>query len=633
MAGRFSVEAVFKAIDKITAPVRRMQNRVGKMARAMTRGLRKVNRTMKKVTSGIKRGARVAAVGLAILVAAIVPVIKAGANFEQAITNVGAVSLKTRDQIQDLEKMALQLGRTTKFTATEAAQAMEVLARAGFNTNQILSATPAILAAAAASGLEIAEVADHVSNVLKGMGLEIERASDVADILALASSKTNSTIGSLGEGMSKVASTARQLKIPLKDTVAAVALLQDVGLEASVSGSALNVMLTKMAAPSAGMRKKMKNLGISFKDAKGNMLPFQKVIEQLNTASKKVGGNFDKVAFLAELVGLRGQKAASNLADLFDEGRLNTLTKQLEGASGAAERMAAIRMDTTMGSWLLLKSAIDAVKVKIFETNSGPLREVIDSTTAWVNANEDLITNKVGEFLKKLEIGIRFVIKHRSGILKLIAVIGGLVVALKIFTGIMAVVNAVMYANPVVLIVMGILALIAVVVLIVMHFDKMSTKMKIISAMFLTLLGPIGLFILAALLIRKKWEPIKKFFVGLWASVTKSFNYMMDGVLKGFNIIMEKITTGIDRIKEGLEFINPYNVGKRIGGFLSGEDDEGNEGQSSVVVGPQERAISSLEEKRTTSSAEITIKDDTGRAEVTGGQLGAGLNLVPSGAF
>src|SRR5690606_21107227 len=164
-------------------------------------------------------------------------------------------------------------------------------------------------------GLEMAEVSNHVSNVLKGMGLEASQATRVADVLALASARTNSSIGSLGESMKNVASTARQFNIPLEDVVAGVALLQDVGLDASVAGSAMNVMLTQMAAPTDSLKKKMQQWGVTFKDAKGNMLPFQDVLANISLAAQKAGGNMDQVAFIAELVGMRGEKAASNLSN------------------------------------------------------------------------------------------------------------------------------------------------------------------------------------------------------------------------------------------------------------------------------------------------------------------------------
>lgn len=542
MAGRFSVEAVFRAIDRVTAPVSRMQNRVGKFTRGMSRGFDKLDRKVSKFSKGLNRAAKVgiAATGLLATVA-VGNLVKTGAEFEQAITNVGAVSMQTRAQIAPLEQQALQLGRTTKFTATQSAEAMEVLARAGFNTQEILKATPAVLSAAAASGLEIAEVANQVSNVLKGMGLEVGRAAEVADVLALASSRTNSTIGSLGESMSNVASTARQLNVPLKDAVASVALLQDVGLDASVAGSAMNTMLTKMAAPTVGMQKKMRRLGITFKDTEGNMLPLPKVLQQLSTASNRVGGNFDKVAFLAELVGLRGQKAASNLSTLFETGKLEKLTKELGNAKGAADKMAELRMDTVTGSFQLLTSALDAVKVRIFNMNSGPLKDAIDQMTKWVGLNESLIAQDITQGIQN--------------VLPSIAILAKAVTS--IATG----------------------------------FVEMGRGIGIIAAK-----------------------------VSLWEAPTVAEGAQgVSGFLeRGFGQIAE--VTGLSALGRFTE----RAVSQITGGLIGGDPQ---------VVSPQERVAASIEEKRTTSTAEVTIKDETGRAEVTSGKMGKDLNLLPSGAF
>jgi len=582
MAGRFSVEAVFKAVDRITAPVTRMQNRVGKFTRSVEAGLRRANRAMGKFTAGIKKGARVAAASFVIAAAAMTPVVTAGAAFEQAITDVGAVSLQTRKDIFLLEEQALSLGRSTKFTATQAANAMEVLARAGFSVNDILKATPAVLSAAAASGLEIAEVANHVSNVLKGMGLATSDAARVADVLALASSRTNSSIGSLGESMKNVASTARSLNVPLEQVVASVALLQDVGLDASVAGSALNTMLTKMAAPTVAMQRKMRRFGISFKDAKGDMLPLAKVLENLSIASKKAGGNFDKVAFLAELVGLRGQKAASNLAVLFETGKLEKLVKELDKAKGVADKMAALRMDTFEGSMFLLGSAVDAVKVKIFNMNSGPLRDTVDRMTAWVSANDDLIATKVSQFLSDLIEKLPTIALWAERIGKALLVFFAVSAAVNVATVAMAAFNLVMMANPFVLAAIAIAGLVVFADDLLVAFGKMPK-----------------IFQLA--------------FAPIW------------GVLKA-----------IQGIKTGLNFI-----GGKLGGALfdlfgpdAGGADDASAGPVPQVVSPQERVARSVEEQRTTSTAEVTLRTEPGtRAEVTGGKLGTGLKLQQTGAF
>lgn len=591
MAGRFSIEAVFKAVDKITAPVTRMQNRVGKFTRRMERGFRKVNRVVDKFTAGIKRAAVVTTAALVASGAAFANVLGAGADFEQAITNVGAVTLQTRKQIEPLEKLALQLGKTTQFTATQSANAMEIMARAGFSTNEILKATPAVLAAAAASGLEIAEVADVVSNALKGMGLDAGEAGRVADVLTLASARTNSSIGSLGESLKNVASTARQLGIPLEETVASVAMLQDVGLDASVAGSAMNVMLTKMAAPSAGMIKKMRKLGITFKDAKGNMLPLQKVIEQLNKASDKVGGNFDKVAFLAELVGLRGQKAAANLGDLFAKGKLAPLIKELEQAEGAAKKMADIRMNTVQGSMLLLGSAIDAVKVKIFNMNDGPLKKLIDRMTEWVSTNEDLIASKIANFLGNLISNIDSIVETIKDLGKTFGVFIAFITLIKMASIAFSILNFIMFANPLGLTIKGVLLLIGAFTALVVWIDEISAGFDKLPAIIQLVLAPFGLLV-----------KVIKF------------------------------------IKDNIGVVGTI-VGK-IGSILGFSDDDeakakldAADKRAAQVISPQERVARSIEERTNTNTAEVTIKDDTGRAEVSKGKLGPGLTLQSSGAF
>jgi len=190
--GRFSVKAIFRAVDRFSVPVSRMSRSVGAFSKKARRGLRSVDAANMKMMRGLSRAGGVMAAGAAVGAAAI---IKTGSEFEQAITNVGAVTQKSRAQIQQLEIQALSLGASTKFTATEVADGMEIMARAGFKNGEIMAGIPGILNAAAASGLELAEVSNHVSNVLKGMGLETSDAAKVADVLALASSKTNSSIG------------------------------------------------------------------------------------------------------------------------------------------------------------------------------------------------------------------------------------------------------------------------------------------------------------------------------------------------------------------------------------------------------------------------------------------------------
>ena len=402
MAGRFSVEALFQAKDNLSSVIAKINGNMGRLARTAKGSLGDLGALTDKFTSAFTKAAKVTSVAAVAAGGALALAAKPGADFEQAITAVGAVSLMTRGQIAELEKKALELGATTTFSATEVAQAMEMMGRAGFTNAETLAGVGGILAAAAAEGAGLAETASNVSNVLKGMGLAAAESGRVADVLTLASARTNSSISSLGESMKNVASTARTFNIPMEQTVAAVALLQDVGIDASEAGSAVNTMLTQMAAPSKEAQKKMKQLGISFKDAKGNMLPLTQVFAQFEKASKKSGGNMEQVAFFADLVGLRGQKAAVNLKDLFQQGKFGQLAKELEGAKGSAEAMAKLRMNNLKGDLEQLGGAVETLQIGLFNMQSGALRGLVQGLTKWVEVNGELVQSKAGEWLADL---------------------------------------------------------------------------------------------------------------------------------------------------------------------------------------------------------------------------------------
>lgn len=649
MAGRFTVESVFKAVDRVTAPVSRMQNSVGKFTRSMERGLRGVNRTMSRVGSGIKKAARTTVVAIGLIAASMAVAASTGLNFEQAIANIAAVSLTSVEAIKPLKELALELGRTTRFTATEAANAMEVLSRSGFNTQQIMQATPAILSAAAASGLEIAEVADHVSNVLKGMGLEMTDAGRVADVLALASSKTNSTIGSLGESMRNVASTARHLNVPLEQVVASVALLQDVGLDASVAGSAFNTMLTKMAAPSKSLAKEMKLMGISFKNANGDMLSLPDVLQQLDIASEKVGGNFDQIAFFAELVGLRGQKAALNLAKLFETGRLEKLNNTLDKAHGSADKMAKIRMDTTSGSLLLLSSAVDAVKVSIFDLNKGPLKDTIDSMTKWVSINEKFISTKVDDFIDDLtKIINRENLPTMIKWTKRIGIAIGVFILFKIVLSslilVMTALNIVMALNPIVLLTLAILAAIAIFAALVIWIDEITAAFDDLNPTIRLLLLPLELFL-------RGIKFIKDVFTEGFDHAFSELGGWIDNLAASFDDLHPIIRLSIaplEALIRGIKFIKDFSTEgfghaiKELGGSfgLFNDDDninnnnDNNTNNNARIVSPQDRIARSIEEKRITNENEITVKIEGGKAEVTRQQTrGFKLAVQDTGGF
>lgn len=406
MAGRFSVEVIFKAVDKISGSVSKMSESVDKFVDGSRKKLKGLSDQL-NIGGSFAALAGAATAGAVATGAAIHSIVGAGMEFEQAITNVGAVSLMTRDQIADLEKKALELGASTKFSATEVANAMEMMGRAGFTNAQTLDGIEGVLAAAAAEGAELADTASTISNVLKGMNLEASESGRVADVLTLASARTNSSITSLGESMKMLGPVAAQFNIPLEQAVGMAALLQDVGLDASSAGTSAASALTKLSKPTKRAQQQMTKFGISFKDANGNMKPATEIFGEMAKAVHKSGGNMEQAAFFAELVGLESQKAAINLTNAFMSGKAGALTQELEGAAGSAKKMADLRMQTLGGDVEQLTGALETLKINLFQTQGGPLRGMVQALTKWLEANQSLIRTKIGDFLSAVVSGVQ----------------------------------------------------------------------------------------------------------------------------------------------------------------------------------------------------------------------------------
>lgn len=439
---RFSVEAIFSVVNRFSAPLSKFGSDVDKVSGALNKRLGQLDRMNTKLLGGLKN----TALGVAALAVPIGliggKVLTTGAQFEQAITDVGAAWMQTRENIAPLEALAIRLGSTTKFTATEAANAMELMAKSGFNMSEVMAGVGGVLDAASASGEGIAETADHVSSIMKGMGLNAKDAfgpwesqtQRVADVLAAVSIETKSSIGSLGESMKNVAPVARQLKIPLEDVVMAVGLLQDVGLDASEAGTATATMLTKLAKPADEVALKMKKMGIAFEDTNGNALPLRDILVNFATAAKEAGGNMDSLAFFADLVGLRGQKAALNLQEMLVSGKFDALAESLKTVHGRASQVANLKMNTTLGDWEKFTSALDGVQTKLFNLESGPLRKIIQRMTGWVEKNEELIVSKTGEWAEKLFVSIEKIADNLPEILHYTEMIGKGLLAWGAFT-------------------------------------------------------------------------------------------------------------------------------------------------------------------------------------------------------
>jgi len=451
MTGRYSVSTIFKAIDRTTGPMRRMLRNATVASNRMKMQFDKLGRVAGKVSQKIGSLGRKMLVFGTIAAASLTKALGPGAEFEQAITDVGAVMLKTRSEIQPLEEQALRLGKTMVFTASQVANAQQQLAKAGFEMNEVLAATPGLLAATAASGQGLVEVSQVVASTLKGFRMDPAEAERVANVLALASSRSKSSILSLGESLQNVSSTAAQFfgKEGFEAVTTFVALLQDIGLDASVAGNAVNVMFTQLSVPNQKIQQFMRRANVSFRDLEGNLKGPREMLDAFNETLSTLTGNMDKAAFMFELVGMRGQRASIPLAELAKAGRFEELLTALEGATDEAHRMAALRLSTVKGSVTLLKSAFDGVLIKLFNSSRGPLKELIDRTTVRLLEEGPAIAERWGRGLAHFFSNFESNVEKAMTIAKLVGILWAVATAIEGVAGAIKIANFAFNLTPV----------------------------------------------------------------------------------------------------------------------------------------------------------------------------------------
>jgi TP901 family phage tail tape measure protein len=292
-----------------------------------------------------------------------------------------------------LEKEAKRLGSTTIFTATQVGEAMEIMGRAGLKHSGIKRGIEPILRAAEAEGATIQETATVIISSMKGMGIGFEHTGMVADTFAIASASAKTNIIALGEGLSKVAPVAKQFAMDFTEVVTAVALLQDVGVEASMSGTQMKTMFTKLAKMTPKAAQGFRKWGIEItkgglgKDMKGTVNLIAAIAEGLD----KVGGNVRKVRLISEAVGLRGSMAANILAEAHRTGRMTELLREItKNREGAAKAMSKTRQDTLLGDITRLKSAYERFRIDMATDSMPALRDLTKALTLWLQDEDNI---------------------------------------------------------------------------------------------------------------------------------------------------------------------------------------------------------------------------------------------------
>lgn len=322
----------------------------------------------------------------------------ASSNFESAMAQVQATRGVTSDATEELNgetvnlmdaysDLAKELGKSTKFSATEAAAAINNMAMAGYNVQETYDTLPTVLSLASAGALDLDYATQLVANGLNVMGLETKDATELADKMAVTASNAYGSVSDFGEGLLVAGGQAKLANVNLTDTMTALGILGDNGISASEGGTMLRNTLKNLYTPTTDAANALNELGIVTKDeTTGALVDFQDVLIQLDSA---LGGLTDaeRVEMMGRIFDTRTIAGASALISNSTD-RWNELSGAIDNAGGAADRMAATQLDNVNGRITILKSSIEGLLISlgelllpVFEKVVGVIQSVVD----WFN--------------------------------------------------------------------------------------------------------------------------------------------------------------------------------------------------------------------------------------------------------
>lgn len=378
-------ERLAKTYDK----VKKSQEEIAKVNTALEQNNTSIGNTKKQLAGVIGTAA---ALGAAIYAGPV----KKSRELEAQMSTVKAISNATTEDMTRLTDMAKHMGATTQFTAVEAGKALEYMAMAGWKTDQMLGGLPGIMNLAAASGEDLGQVSDIVTDALTAFNMTADQSGRFADVLAQASSNANTNVSMMGATFQKVAPVAGTLGYSVEDMSLGIGLMANASVKAETAGTSLKTALANMAKPTKQMQAYMDKYGISLTNADGSMKTFREVIDNLRSSL----GGLSKTEKTAAATAIFGKESFAGMLAIVNasDADFKKVSDAVNNAAGAAERMAAIKLDNLEGDVTLLKSATDGLQTAIgdallptFRAGTQQLTKFVSNLTEFINANPELV--------------------------------------------------------------------------------------------------------------------------------------------------------------------------------------------------------------------------------------------------
>lgn len=340
--------------------------------------------------------------------------VSVGMNFDASMSQVAATMGTTVDQIDNLTKVAKEMGSTTKFTATQAADALNYLALAGYDANKAAEVLPSVLNLAAAGGMDLAYASDLVTDAMASLNIEANKQNvdDFGNKLAMAASKANANVSQLGEAILTVGGTAANLKGGTTELTTALGLLANVGIKGAEGGTHLRNIILSLQSPTDEAAKKMQKLGLQVYDSQGKMRGLNDILSDLNSAMNGMTQG-QKDSIINQLFNKTDLAAVNGLLAAQGD-QWNTLAAQIDNADGAMGQMAETQIDNLQGAMTIMSSAFEGMQLVVYDELEPTLTEAVkwgtdcltQLTTALSEGGPEAMLAAAGEIISDLAAGI-----------------------------------------------------------------------------------------------------------------------------------------------------------------------------------------------------------------------------------
>lgn len=588
MASR-NINVLMSLQDRFSAPMRNINNLTRDQERQLRRSENALVRYGKNGAKALGNLAKWAGTALAGSMAALGGYsIKVGSDFEAAMSKVQAISGASGDALNALTAKAKEMGATTQFSASEAAEAMNYMAMAGWKDSDMLSGIKGIMDLAAASGESLATTSDIVTDALTAFGLQAKDSTKFANVLAAASSNANTNVSLMGDTFKYVAPLAGSLKYSVEDVALAVGLMANAGIKGEQAGTALRSTFTRLVDPPKEAAAAMEALGLNVKNADGSVKPLMQTMQELRKAFNGLSDS-QKAEYASSLAGKEAMSGFLALVNASDAD-FNKLSKAVNNADGSAANMAKTMQNNLQGQLKQFGSVTEGIGISIYDKFKKPLTDAFSSvngalgelnnsiTSGELSSSFDRLGEALGIVVKALADGLivalpiaidcfTWIINNADIVISLLGGIGAGFAFFKIATTIqavttalggattaMAALNAVMAANP--------LGLIAI---------------------------AIGAVVAGAILLWKNWDKVKVVLSEAWESFKSFGSWLKDNFMSIISPIVDKVRAIADGFKSfGNKIFGDGDTGEKHNAlgtsYFSGGATRINEGNRGELV-------------------------------------------------